>query len=58
MGSWNKRNWICPFYRSDSRDEIKCECGHRLKFPDAGSTKLYEDRYCASYHYEHCVIAM
>lgn len=54
--SYSRKIFICPYYQTNARDYVTCE-GGKIKM-DREMIRKYEDRYCASYDWEKCSIAM
>lgn len=46
--SHGNKIFFCPFYLDDSRLEIRCENGQRVRFRTWESRCLFVDAYCAS----------
>lgn len=55
--SYNKKTWMCPYYKSDDKNYIKCEAG-KIEFDTGRATMLqYADAYCADEDWENCTLA-
>lgn len=50
--------WRCPYFTDDRKEEILCEGGYRLIFPNDKKLKKYAAAYCCSVDgYRQCRIA-
>lgn len=50
--------WRCPYFTDDRKDEILCEGGYRIFFPDAAKLKKHAETYCCSIdNYKRCPFA-
>ena len=63
MGSYSHKNFQCPYYSSDIREEktlkpvLFCEDGSKLRFPDRPAFNSFVDGLCASVVWQSCPMA-
>lgn len=58
MSDYWHRAYICPFWLAAGKKSIRCEGECVITFSEKGETREYIDRYCASFDYGKCTIAM
>lgn len=49
--------WRCPYYRNDYADKLSCDAG-KIKMRSRDELRSYEARFCASYGWEGCSLAI
>ena len=51
-------NFVCPYLEAADRTALRCEGGCLLRFETGDEAREYIARYCASFGYRTCSIAM
>lgn len=47
MGDYWHKAWSCPFFGWSKEQEVRCEGGVQLPFPDQETAVEYMNHYCA-----------